>query len=492
MKLSVLAQKTGANIPSQELEIEAVVQNPKDATACSMFVCIRGARFNGHDFAPKAYENGCRIFVASEPIKLPKDATVFSVTDTREALAKLSSALNGNPSKEIKLIGITGTKGKTTVAMLLTQVLNQSGISCGYIGTNGISYNNRLLPSQNTTPDPITLQSTLRSMANDGVKAVILEVSSQAIYQSRVIGCEFDACVFTNLSSDHVGPNEHPTFAHYTECKHRLFTDFGCKLMVANLDDPYATLMQSNTSAERTVTYSQINEHADYVAKNVLPTLGKHGYGVSFSLHNEKDDLCCTLPMLGKFNVGNALAAVAVAKECFAIPANKTLKILERASVDGRTETVRLASGACAVIDYAHNGTSLRQLLSALREYKPRRLICLFGSVGERSFLRRRELGDAAAQLCDLAILTSDNPGHEDPMAIIREIAASFEGTNTPYLAIPDRFDAIKEALCLAKQEDILVLAGKGHEAYQLIGDEKIPFSERDILTKFESNERSD
>ena len=484
MKLSKLIKSISPDTSVSEIEIDSIVENPKNATCGSIFVCIIGARFNGHSFAPDAYRNGCRVFVASEKLTLPDDATIISVSDTRVALAHLASVFYGMPSKKLALIGITGTKGKTTVANLLSQVLNQSGIACGYVGTNGISYGEVFLPTSNTTPDPITLQRALRDMVDRGIRAVALEVSSQAVYQSRIVGCEFDACVFTNLSTDHVGPTEHPSFEHYRDCKHKLFTDYPIKAMISNLDDPYAAFMQNGTSATEIITCSQKDPSADLFAENVLPTLGENGYGISFLLQNQS----LTLPMLGKFNVSNALAVLAVANRRFAIPIAQSLKILENASVEGRTETVRLANGACAVIDYAHNGTSLHQLLSALREYKPKRLICLFGSVGERSLLRRRELGDAAAQLSDLAILTSDNPGREDPLAIIAEITKSFEGTKTPYRIIPDRAEAIREAVKLTQSEDILVLAGKGHENYQLIGEKKIPFSERDILKNAEQS----
>ncbi|MBQ9760106.1 MAG: UDP-N-acetylmuramoyl-L-alanyl-D-glutamate--2,6-diaminopimelate ligase [Clostridia bacterium] len=459
-----------------DCEITALTDRPSAATTGTLCVCIRGARANGHDFAMQAYENGCRAFVVSEPIALPSDAFVYTVPDTRVSLAKLACAFYENPSRQLRVIGITGTKGKTTVASLLSQTLTSAGIPCGYIGTNGVRFGDLTRSLSNTTPDPLTLQSLMREMVDHGIRALALEVSSQAIYQHRTDGIEFEATVFTNLYSDHVGPTEHPSFAHYKKCKHRLFTDYPSRISVFNADDPYTKDMKRGSAAERKITYSIAGKRADYAAENVLPTLAKNGYGVSFFIEGRE----ILLPLLGKFNAANALAVLAVARECFGLSTATVASTLSNVSVTGRTETIPLVGGACAVIDYAHNGESLFKLLSALREYKPTHLICLFGSVGERSHLRRREMGDAAEALCDLAILTSDNPGREDPMAIIEDIAASF--VHTPYLAIPDRAQAIQTAVRLVQAGDILVLAGKGHEDYQLIGTERLPFSDREIL----------
>ena len=319
-------------------------------------------------------------------------------------------------------------------------------------------------------------------MRESGIRAVALEVSSQALYQHRVDGIQFEATVFTNLYSDHVGPTEHPDFDHYKACKHRLFTNFPSRIALFNTDDANAQEMQENCAAHRILTYALDTTCADYAANNLLPTQSDKGYGISFSTKVDGTPESFSIPLLGKFNASNAIAVLAVAHECFGLSAHALALALKNAAVNGRTEAFRLASGACAVVDYAHNGESLCKLLTALREYKPSRLICLFGSVGERSQLRRREMGDVAARLCDLAILTSDNPGREDPSAIIADIARAFASTRTPYLAIPDRSDAIRQAVSLTRAGDILVLAGKGHEAYQLIGTEKLPFSDREEL----------
>lgn len=481
MKLNELLSDFSQASPPP-LEIRSLTDNTANANADSLLVCIHGVRFNGHDLAHRAYENGCRAFVCSEPVTLPPDAYILTVEDTRHALSLLACRFYGFPARSMKLIGITGTKGKTTVASLLSDVLTRAGIPCGYIGTNGACYQDVHIPLKNTTPDPLTLQRLLFDMREGGIRTVVMEISSQAVYQSRIAGMTFDTCVFTNLYSDHVGPTEHPTFEHYKACKHRLFTDFSCRTMISNADDPHAEEMQKSTTASHIVRFSMHDPKAVLYAYNVLPILTEKGYGISFCITENEKMHTVSLPLLGRFNASNALAVIATARECFGLSLEGTAKLLRDATVTGRTEAIKLKSGAYAVIDYAHNGASLSAVLKALREYKPRRLICLFGSVGERSFLRRRELGHAAATLSDLAILTSDNPGEEDPMAIISEIAREFEGTKTPYLAIPDRAEAIRRAVALTQEGDILLLAGKGHENYQLIGKEKIPFSERALL----------
>lgn len=486
MKLSALIATIDPAVSCPDLEITSITERPIHATAQSIFVCIHGARANGHAFAPEAYHHGCRVFVAEEPLSLPSDAFVLTVDATRRALSHLACAFYGHPSKEMKIIGITGTKGKTTTARLLSSLLNDVGIPCGYIGTNGVIYNGITSPLANTTPDPLTLQKHLRQMLDAGIKAAVLEISSQALYQFRADGTVFEACVFTNLHSDHIGPTEHPSFEHYRDSKKRLFTDFSHRVTFVNADDPHAAMMQNGTAAKKIIRYSMQDETADYYAFNTLPTQTKKGYGISFRLTPPKESIPVFLPMLGEFNASNALAVLSVASECFGLDPKRAADFLAQSSVEGRTETVNLKNGACAVIDYAHNGIGLEKLLTSLRAYKPRRLICLFGSVGERSQLRRREMGDVAARHCDLAILTSDNPAKEDPTSIISDIAQSFTNTKTPYLTIPDREAAIRTAAELTEAGDILVLAGKGHESYQLIGTERIPFSERSILEDYQ------
>ncbi len=464
-----------------DCEITTLTDHSEKTNAESVFVCIRGVRFDGHTLAPRAYARGCRIFVAEEPLDLPPDACVLLTSNSRKTLAELACTLWDDPSKKMHVIGITGTKGKTTTATMLSHILNSVGVPTGYIGTNGISYGAKQLQTSNTTPDPLTLQQTLSDMYRCGIRAVVMEVSSQGLMQHRVAGVQFGTVLFTNLYLDHVGAAEHPTFEHYRATKHSLFTDFASQNAVWNIDDPATPLMRIGCTAMRNLTISS-TQQADYLAQNVRPLRDNDGLFSLFRLIAENREIECRLRLLGEHNVYNALLAVAVAHGVFQVPLSLSIEALEKLSIRGRAECISLPSGALCVIDYAHNGESLRHLLTSLRVYNPSRLICLFGSVGERTQLRRRELGEVAAEFADLSILTSDNPGTEDPMQIIDEIATAFGDNRKAYIKIPDRTDAIRCAISMLTKNDILVLAGKGHEEYQLIGRQKVPFSEREII----------
>jgi len=468
------------NVPA--IEIRRVTENSRKTDPHTLFVCIQGANADGHRFAASAYANGCRAFVAMIPLSLPEDAFVVLVPDTRRALALLAARIWGEPSRAMHVIGITGTKGKTTAAQLLTHILNRCGTPCGYIGTNGIFYAGKRLETCNTTPDAVTLQKNLHHMREAGVDTVVMEVSSQAMMQSRVDGIAFRTLIFTNLSPDHIGQNEHPDFAHYKACKQRLFRNFGAQNVVYNLDDTASDDMISCSDAEVRISCSTERCDADFYATACELLRKRDMWGISCNVTTDATVETLCLPLIGRFNISNALLAIGCACRVFGVELKHACDVLSNASVMGRSELIPLPNGACAVIDYAHNRASLEGLLTSLREYAPTRLIALFGSVGGRSQMRRRELGEVAAALCDLCILTSDNPANEPPMQIIDDIAQAFVGTSVPYLKIADRTEAIREAVKRTRCGDILVLAGKGHECYQLIGEEKLPFCEREIL----------
>ena len=467
--------------PLPPLEILNVTESSSAADGNSLFVCIQGFRSDGHAYAADAYRRGCRAFLSEKPLALPPDAAAVQVPDTHRALGEIACAFYGNPSHRLRLVGVTGTKGKTTTACLIAHILEQCGIPCGYIGTNGISYGKVNKPTRNTTPDALTLQKTLSEMVDAGCHTAVLEVSSQALLLHRVAGMRFDICLFTNLSPDHIGPGEHLNFADYAACKHRLFTDFGAQTAIYNADDPHAQEMLRDCSADRRISCSACG-NADYAAQDIRSIHCSNRLGLDFTLRTACDSVSCELPLIGSGNVSNALLAIACAKEGFGVPPDRAAEILRTVRIAGRSEILHLPEQITAVIDYAHNGVSLRQLLINLREYTPKRLICLFGSVGGRTEQRRLELGRVAAELADLCILTSDNPCEEPPEQIISDIAKAFRNSRTPYFCIPDRAKAIHRAVQMTRPGDILVLAGKGHEAYQLIGTEKLPFSEKEIL----------
>ena len=447
----------------------------------SIFVCIKGAISDGHRYARSAYENGCRVFVASHPLELPSDAMTMLTADTRVALALLSIQLYRDPSREIHVVGITGTKGKTTSALMAAQILTRCGIPAGYIGSNGVEYAGKHFDTINTTPESCDIQRYLRDMVTAGIRVCVMEVSSQALKLGRVYGVRFDTCAFTNLSPDHISTYEHPDFEDYKACKAALFRNPHHRHLIYNADDPLAedVIGPSRAEAVRIGLYRPADLTADGIA--LMREQGK--LGLQFTLHTPQGDRIAELPFPGVFSVYNALTAIAICRR-FGVDDRRIVEAMKNVVICGRFEVIDLPHGATVIIDYAHNGVSLRSALETLRQYDPFRLICVFGSVGGRTQMRRAELGRVAAELADLCILTADNPDNEPPMDIIRDIAAEFGKDSCPYLAIPDREQAIAHAVSHSLPGDIILLAGKGHERYQLVAGQQVPFCERDIVTR--------
>ncbi len=454
-----------------EHEIDAIVCDSRKARAGSAFVCLCGAKSDGHNFAPSAYRQGCRVFVCMHRLDLPSDAAQMIVPDTRIALAELSAAFYQYPARQLKLIGITGTKGKSTVSSLIADILNAAGHKTAMIGTTGITVAGRHTATENSTPESLVLHRTFAEALSAGCEYVVMEVSSQAYKMHRVYGIYFDAAIFTNLSPDHIGPEEHADYAEYRCCKGQLFENAARSFF--NADDPESAYMEAHATG--TISTYGIVQPADLHADDVQSEWRNGRPGMSYLLEGIRYHL--SLP--GEFNVSNALAATAVC-EYFGVSRRTIARVLEHAQVCGRFERVGALPGREFIIDYAHNGLSLYAILSVLRGYRPKRLICLFGSVGERTQIRRRELAEAARAFCDLCILTADNPDHEPPMQIIHDIAEHLG--DCPYVAIPDRAEAISFAVTHSCEGDIVLFAGKGHETYQLIDGQKIPFCERDLI----------
>ena len=475
-----IINRTG--ITPENIEVEDICRDSRDVGEGSVFVCISGSVNDGHDHAWGAYGRGCRVFIIEHEIKLPDDCFVIIVKDTRKALAELSAAFFGYPAREMTIIGVTGTKGKTTSSIMIYNVLCNNGIPTGYIGSNGVYYGDRELPTINTTPESIELHRLMRDMLDAGVKTLVMEVSSQALKLARVHGIKFSTCVFTNLSPDHIGEHEHADFDEYKECKHSLFTDYGASYIVYNADDEHASdIISGNACKKASISLSG---GFDLYPKDIEYYRASGCVGVSFTCVRDGEELRISGPFPGEFSVYNAMTAMAVCTE-LGLSASDVVKGLENIRVKGRFETYELPVGATAVIDYAHNGVSLKAALQALRVYEPKRLVCLFGSVGGRTKIRRAELGLVASRDADFCILTSDNPDYESPLAIISEIAVYFTSGTCPYIAIPDRREAIEYALSHAEKGDIILLAGKGHESYQTIKGKRESFSESDIIKEF-------
>lgn len=474
MKLSEILKGTKINNTlKNDFEIKDIVYDSRRADEGVLFVCLSGLNVDGHDFAKSAYENGARVFLCEREVDLPDDAQIIIVENTRISLGEISAEFFNHPADSLKLIGITGTKGKTTCAHLVQKILNSAGIPAGIIGTVGAEFDGIKMPTQNTTPESYELQKIMRIMLDQGCEAIAIEISSLGIKQHRVDCINFAAGIFTNLSPDHIGPLEHDSFEEYAYWKSVLFEK--CETAVMNFDDEAYSIMSKNCKC-KIISYG-LNANFDISAQNVLPVREHNQMGIAFDCNAFGEKLKINSPLPGAFNVYNILAALGAVKAIGGSIKNAA-KAVETAKVRGRAEIVDIDADFDVIIDYAHNGLSLKSIIETLYAYKNGRIICLFGSVGGRTKERRREMGIIAGSMCDLCIITSDNPDFEDPSNIIDDIAAAVEEVNGKYIKEPDRKKAIEKALNMAKKGDILLLAGKGHEEYQLINGIRESFSE--------------
>lgn len=460
-------------------EIIDIVYDSRKAKDSTIFVCLRGARFDGHKYARNAYDGGCRCFMVEELLDLPSDSVQIIVKDTRAALAKASANFFGHPSKELKIIGITGTKGKTSSAHLVKAMVESAGMKCGIIGTVGAFYDDVEIETVNTTPESYELQKIFRIMLDNGCKACVIEVSSIGLMTHRVDEVEFEVGVFTNLSPDHIGPNEHSDFQDYMNWKSVLFEI--SKFAVVNVDDQAYENMIKNCNVPVT-TYGLENAHV--TATDVKLLKNNQFIGISFNCDNEGESFYTEVALPGLFNVYNALAAISVMKVLGFNPADH-IETLKEIRVRGRAECVYVCDAFDVIIDYAHNGLSMKSMLDTLKSYPHNRIIALYGSVGGRTQLRRKELGLVTGRECDLSILTSDDPDFEDPWNIINEIGKYVNEAGGEYIGIPDRGEAVEYALSILEEGDILLLAGKGHEQYMKIRGEYVPFSEKEHIENF-------
>ena len=479
MKLSELLTNSKTEytvIGNTDIEVSDITFDSRRAVGGTMFFCLVGSASDGHNYAKSAYDSGCRVFAVSRELELPSDAVVVRFENTRQALPYVSAAFFGRPADRMKIIGITGTKGKTSIASMIADCLSRSGVPCGYIGTSGVDYAGLHFETKNTTPESLELHRTFSNMLNSGVDICVIEVSSQALFNYRVDGIEFFAALYTNLSPDHIGPTEHPDFEHYKSCKKRLFSL--CKTGIFNSDDDYFPDMSRDCSG-KVVTYG-IKSGADYGAKNISPYSTSDMLGISFTACTPTGEYDITLPVPGEFSVLNTLAFIAVC-DTLGVDTERVTGALRDMRIRGRFEAIPLFGDRLFVIDYAHNEISMRTLLETVRTYNPKRIVTLFGSVGDRTKTRRAGLGSVCNELSDFSVITSDNPGCESPEGIIDEIASYFSNEGK-YIKIADRAEAVRYAVRESKPGDVVLLCGKGHEDYQLIGKEKVPFCERDIL----------
>ena len=463
---------------SIDVNVSELVYNTRKVKKECMFVCIKGATFDSHDVAGEAAKNGAVVIVAERPVDVPAGTTVVLVEDTRYALALISAAYFQYPAKKLKVIGITGTKGKTTTTFMIRSILEHAGIPTGLIGTIEVIIGDRHIPAHNTTPESYEVQEYFAQMVEAGCKVVVMEVSSQGLKLYRTAGIQFDIGIFTNLAPDHIGENEHASFEEYMECKSRLFRQ--CDLGLVNVDDAHCDdILQGHTCKVETYGFS---EKADLRASD-LKLVNRPGFlGVDYHVSGLMD-FDVEIDMPGRFSVYNSLVAIAVCRH-FDIPKEDMLAALEVVQTKGRIEKVKVSDDFTLMIDYAHNAMSLESLLTTLKEYNPKRLVCLFGCGGNRSKLRRYEMGEVSGNLADLTVITSDNPRFEEPQAIIDDIKIGIGKTSGKYVEIIDRKEAIRYVIEHGQPGDVIVLAGKGHEDYQEICGVKYPMDERVLIAE--------
>lgn len=459
-----------------DCEITGVIYDSRKVSEGSLFICIRGAVVDGHTFANDVAEKGAAVIVVEEPVDVPEQVTVIQVEDTRYAMALISAAYFGYPAEKLKVIGITGTKGKTTTTYMVKSILENAGYKVGLIGTIEAIIGDKVIPAANTTPESYIIQQYFAEMVEAGCDCVVMEVSSQGLMLHRTAGFVFELGIFTNIVPDHIGPAEHESFEDYMHCKGLLFKQ--CKVGIVNADaDHLKEVLEGHTC--KIETYG-IDKEADLRATNVNLVSGSGYLGIAYDLTglmNFHVEIDCP----GKFSIYNSLTAIAICRH-FKVSEENIVKALAGAKVKGRIEMVKVSDEFTLMIDYAHNAMALESLLTTLREYNPHRLVCLFGCGGNRSKLRRYEMGEVSGKLADLTIITSDNPRYEEPQDIIDDIKIGISKTDGKYVEIIDRKEAIAYAIKHGEPGDIVILAGKGHEDYQEIKGKKYPMDERDLI----------
>ncbi len=449
-----------------------------------MFVAIKGFKTDGHEHIEEAIQNGAKVILAQENEitketveKIPEDVTIILAPDTRYALAIASCNYYNNPSKKMKLIGVTGTKGKTTTTYMIRDILEKQGIKVGLIGTVAAYIGDKKIEkNDNTTPESLKLQEILAKMLKEKCEVVVMEVSSQSLKLSRVAGCEFYMAVFTNLAEDHISEREHPNMEDYFESKVKLFKM--CKTGLINADDLYAITIPKLVPECNFTTYG-IDNTCNLLAKDITVTNQCVDFKVKLGDKNERVKV--SIP--GRFSVYNALAAISVALK-FGCSSENIKEALMNIRVPGRSELVDNKLGLTIMIDYAHTPESLEKILSAVKIYTKGRVISVFGCGGDRDKIKRPMMGEASGRVADYTIITSDNPRTEEPEKIIEDIEKGIKKTKGKYECIVNRVEAIRKAIKMANPKDIIVLAGKGHEQYQEIQGEKYPFDENLIVNE--------
>lgn len=460
-------------------DVADIAYDSRKTVKGGMFVAIQGTLVDGHNFIESAVEAGAEVIVVEKETDVEnRDITVLMVESGRKALSLMSAAYFDYPAKKMITVGITGTKGKSTTEHMVRDIIEKSGKTCGIIGTVGAFMNGKSVPTEHTTPESYELQKLFAMMVKEGCEYMVMEVSSQGIKMDRVAGIEFDYGVFTNISPDHIGPGEHENFEEYLSCKAELFRR--CKTGIINRDDQHYDDIVKHATC-RIVTFGT-SEEADMRAHDIRHVSKGGELSMEFQAEGVmKGEIVVGLP--GRFNIYNALCA-ACTGVALGMPKEVILHALEHVKVQGRVEVMPVSEDFSVLIDFAHNGVSSESVLSTLREYNPHRIVSIFGCGGNRSKVRRYEMGEVIGRMSELAIITSDNPRRENVMDIIEDIKVGMEKSEGAYVVIPDREEAVAYALKHAEKGDMIILLGKGHEEYQEINGVKYHYSDREAIVK--------
>lgn len=464
---------------SLETEAEDVIYDSRKAREGVLFVCMKGTKIDSHDFISDVAEKGVKVLVLERRLEVPEGVTAILVHNSRQALARLSAARFGYPAKKMVTIGVTGTKGKTTTTHMIKAVLEACGKKVGMIGTTGIVIGDKVRPTKNTTPESYELHEAFQEMAEAGCQYMVMEVSSQAFKMHRVDGIRFDYGLFTNISPDHIGPDEHADFEEYLRYKSKLFQCCGTGVM--NRDDEHWEEVVKYADCQM-YYFTMEGKEADFKAERIRYVSQPDFVGLEFDVRGRcKLDVKVNIP--GRFNAANALAAVSVLS-FLGLPEEGICNGLMHLSVNGRMEIVHTSSLCTVIVDYAHNAVSMESLLTTLREYHPKRLVCVFGCGGNRAKDRRYSMGDSAGRLADFSILTADNSRYERVEDIIADIRESISKTGGTFIEIPDRREAIRYSILNAQEGDMIAIIGKGHEDYQEINGVRHHFSDQEEVLK--------
>lgn len=482
MKLSGLINEIDVTLikGDMDINIKSIANDSRKVVEDSLFVCVEGFETDGHQYINSAIDKGAKAILVQKKVEVNADVTVIMAENTRRALAIISSKYYNHPSEQFELIGITGTNGKTSTVFLVDSILKQFNKKTGVIGTIENRIGDDVISTSRTTPESIELQELFAKMVEANVNDVIMEVSSHALDLHRVDGSHFDVGVFTNLSLDHL--EYHNTMENYRDAKRKLFDM--CKVAIVNIDEEAGRYIINNCRCNKFITYGCDNNEAILNAHNIKNNI----VGTSFHIMVEGIDHTIEIQTPGKFSVYNALASIGVCLS-LGVPMDiikKTLK--QNSTIKGRFETFKSKKGYYVIVDYAHTPDGLENVLNTIIEVVEGRIITVFGCGGDRDRTKRPQMGKIAGLKSDFSIITSDNPRTEEPLTIIEEVEMGMQETTCPYEKIEDREHAIIKALSIAKDKDIVLIAGKGHEDYQIIGKTKIHFDDAEkvkmILTK--------